>query len=633
MDKKSIIGLVIIGALLVGYSIFNKPQKAELAEQKRIQDSISQVEAIKDSIRIVEAALSDTSKQESSIDQENLLLPEVKDSINKAQLAERLGAFADAVNGKDHFVTIENNLIILTVSNRGGRIYSVELKDYKRHDGTPVVLFDGDSTVFGIELMLGGKPVFTNDLYFEALEGVEHIDATTSEKELHMQLKADNDRYIEFVYTIQPDEYMLDFDIKFNNMEDIISNNISYGTLYWSEMVPAQEKGRKWEMQNTSIHLKLDDDEIEKLAERKDEDDFSSNGKLHWIAFKQQFFSSVLIAEEFVEDPEVKMISIENDSSKYLKYFTAQCTFPVKHVEEHIIPFKFYFGPNQFNTLKQYDIKLEKLVPLGWGIFGWFNRFLIIPLFNWLGGFISNYGLIILLLTIIIKLMLFPLTYKSYLSTAKMRVLKPQIDELSKKYPKGKDMEKQQATMALYKKAGANPMGGCLPMVLQFPILIAMFRFFPASIELRQQSFLWATDLSTYDAVFEWSANIPLISSIYGNHISLFTILMAISMLISTHISSSNQATGGQPGMKMMMYMMPVMMLFWFNSYASGLSYYYFLANVFTIGQTWIIRRFFVDEGKVLARLEQNKKKPVKKSTWQKRLEDAAKKKGGKTKK
>jgi YidC/Oxa1 family membrane protein insertase len=426
---------------------------------------------------------------------------------------------------------------------------------------------------------------------------------------------------------------MLDFDIKFTNMQDILSSNVNYGTLYWAEMVPAQEKGRKWELQNTSIFLKLDDDEIEKLAERKSEDEFTSSGKMHWAAFKQQFFSSVLIAEEYVDDPQVKMVNIEDENSPFLKYFTLECTFPIKHTEEHTVPFKFYYGPNKFSSLKKYDIKLEKLVPLGWGVFGWVNRFLIIPLFNWLGGFIGNYGIIILVLTLIIKLLLFPLTYKSYMSTAKMKVLKPQIDELSKKFPKGKEMEKQQATMALYKKAGANPMGGCFPMLLQFPILIAMFRFFPASIELRQQSFLWAKDLSTYDSIISWSGNIPLLSNIYGNHISLFTILMAITMFISTKISGSSQTSGGQPGMKMMLYMMPVMMLFWFNNYASGLSYYYFLANLITIIQTLIIRRFFVDEEKVLAKLEENKKKPVKKSNWQKRIEDAAKQRGYNTKK
>jgi YidC/Oxa1 family membrane protein insertase len=284
-----------------------------------------------------------------------------------------------------------------------------------------------------------------------------------------------------------------------------------------------------------------------------------------------------------------------------------------------------YFGPNKFSKLKKYDIKLEKLVPLGWGIFGWVNKWIIIPIFNWLGGFINNYGLIIFLLTLIVKIGLAPLTYKSYLSSAKMRVLKPQVDALNEKYPKGKEMEKQQAVMALYKKAGVSPMGGCLPMLLQFPILIAMFRFFPASVELRQQSFLWANDLSSYDAIVEWSTHIPIISTFYGNHISLFTLLMAASMLVSTWITSRNQPqNNSMPGMKFIMYFMPVMMIIWFNKYSSGLSYYYFLANVLTILQTLIIQKFIINEEKLLAQMEANKKKPAKpKSKWQQRIEEA----------
>ncbi|NLA24445.1 MAG: membrane protein insertase YidC, partial [Bacteroidales bacterium] len=327
----------------------------------------------------------------------------------------------------------------------------------------------------------------------------------------------------------------------------------------------------------------------------------------------------------FGDGPVVQSEKIGDDNSEYLKKFYAELSLPVNR-ESHVeVPIKLYYGPNKFSVLKSYDNKLEKLVPLGWGIFGWVNRFLIIPVFNWLGSFIGSYGIIILLLTIFIKLLLFPLTYKSYMSTAKMKVLKPQIDELAKKYPKGKEMERQQATMNLYKRVGVNPMGGCLPMLLQFPILIAMFRFFPASIELRQQSFLWADDLSTYDSILDLPFKIPL----YGDHISLFTLLMAAALMVSTIMTSKNQPTNNQmPGMKTMMYFMPIMLLFFFNEYAAGLSYYYFLANLITILQTWAIRRFFVNDEKVLAKLEENKKKPVKKSKWQARLEQAAKQKG-----
>jgi YidC/Oxa1 family membrane protein insertase len=634
MDRNSIIGIVLIGVVLVLYSVLNRPNKAQMQEQQRVQDSIAQVKAYEDSLKAVELAIIEEENLKAVSDQpiqENLT--ENNDSLKRLEIEQQLGVFADAAQGEQRFIIIENKLIKLKISARGGRVYSVELKDYKTHDGEPVVLLGTDTTVFGVELMVGGRPVFTNDLYFEPVESVDYLDASDSEKVLTMRLSAGEDQYLDFIYTVKPNDYMIDFDISFNNMQDVLSRNVNYGKLYWADLICSKEKGRKWEVQNTNVHLKMDDDDIEKLSERKSEDEFSSSGKMHWVAFKQQFFASVLIADEFVDDPIVTSTSIEDENSKYLKYFTAECTFPIKNQPDQVVPFQFYFGPNSFKTLKTYDIKLEKLVPLGWGIFGWVNRFFIIPLFNWLGTFIGSYGLIIFILTVIIKMLLFPLTYKSYMSTAKMKVLKPQIDELAKKFPKGKEMEKQQATMALYKKAGANPMGGCLPMLLQFPILIAMFRFFPASIELRQEAFLWADDLSAYDAIISWNTNIPLISNFYGNHVSLFTLLMAISMFISTKMSSSSQVSTGQPGMKMMLYMMPVMMLFFFNNYASGLSYYYFLANLFTIAQTWVIRKYFVDEEKVLAKLEENKKKPVKKSSWQKRLEDAARQKANQSKK
>ena len=317
--------------------------------------------------------------------------------------------------------------------------------------------------------------------------------------------------------------------------------------------------------------------------------------------------------------------------SKYLKKFNVNISLPFDGGTDEKVEFAFYYGPNQYSVLKEIqinkdeDLNLTRMIPLGWGIFGWINRFAIIPLFNFLGGFFTSYGLIILLMTVLIKLVLFPLTYKSYASSAKMRVLKPQIDAINEKISKDKSMERQQATMALYRKAGVNPMGGCLPMLLQFPILIAMYRFFPASIELRQQPFLWATDLSSYDSIFDLPFTIPM----YGDHISLFTLLMAVSMIFSTKLNSSQMqgANAQMPGMKMMMYMMPVMMLLWFNNYSSGLSYYYFLSNLITVGQTIIIRRF-VDDKAVLLKLNENKKKPKKKSKFQTRLEDMAKQKG-----
>ncbi len=636
MDKNSIIGLVVIGALLVGYMLLTKPSKEEIALEKQKKDSIAQAEKTKDSIiKTEELAMIkqlDSIEKVDSINTNKIEIPdslsqEQKDSIQEVALTTEYGMFKNSATGIEELYTIENNKMIITLTNKGGKIYSVELKNYKTYNGDPLILFTNDSVSnFGLEMIAQGKALITNDMYFTPTNTSNKINVTDSPIKTGMRLQISEEKYIEFLYTVKPDEYMIDFDINIVGLQEELRTN-PYITMRWNQLIPGLERGRDWETNNTTAYIKMTDDDIEKLSERKDEDSFDSNGSAHWVACKQQFFSSILIAKNKLDNPTVKITKIEDENSKYLKFFESEYTFSLLNEEKESQNFNFYFGPNKFKTLKQYDINLEKVVPLGWGIFGWVNRFLIIPIFNWLGSFINNFGLIILLLTLIIKIGLFPLTYKSYMSSAKMRVLKPQIEELTKKYPKGKEMEKQQATMALYKKAGASPMGGCLPMLLQFPILIAMFRFFPASIELRQQSFLWANDLSTYDAIVEWSGNIPLISSFYGNHISLFTLLMAASMLISTRMTSANQPTNNNmPGMKYMMYFMPIMMIFWFNKYSSGLSYYYFLANLITILQTWIIQKFIIDEDKVLAQMEANKKKPVKpKSKWQQRLEQAQK--------
>ncbi|PLX09078.1 MAG: membrane protein insertase YidC [Marinilabiliales bacterium] len=638
MDKNSIIGLVVIGALLVGYMLITKPSKEELAETKRKQDSIAQVEKEKDSIRKAEelalAQQKDSLESIESVNSDSIIaeIPdsisqEDKDSIQELALVSEYGIFKDAATGTEEFFTIENEKMIITLTNKGGKIYSVELKDYKTYYGDPLILFTQDSTaVFGLEMLAQGKALITNDMYFVPTNNSKNIKVGSESVQAGMRLEVNENKYIEFLYTVKPDDYMIDFDINIVGLQEELRSN-PYITLRWNHLIPGLERGRDWESNSTTAMIRMSDEDVEKLSERKDEDSFESKGSAQWVACKQQFFSSILIAQNKLDNPTVKIAKIEDENSKYLKSFESEFTLSLTNQEKENQKFNFYFGPNKFSTLKQYDLKLEKVVPLGWGIFGWVNRFLIIPIFNWLGGFINNFGLIILLLTLIIKIGLFPLTYKSYMSSAKMRVLKPQIDELGKKYGKDKAMEKQQATMALYKKAGASPMGGCLPMLLQFPILIAMFRFFPASIELRQQSFLWANDLSSYDAIVEWSGNIPLITKFYGNHISLFTLLMAASMLISTRMTSANQQTNNNmPGMKQMMYIMPVMMIFWFNKYSSGLSYYYFLANLITILQTFIIQKFIIDEKKVLAQMEANKKKPPKpKSKWQQRLEEAQK--------
>jgi membrane protein insertase, YidC/Oxa1 family, C-terminal domain len=407
-------------------------------------------------------------------------------------------------------------------------------------------------------------------------------------------------------------------------MDKIIDASNRNPDFVWGEYVPRQEKGAANENNYTDLQVKYFEDEDESFSASKAEESKVINTRLKWIAFKQQFFSSVLIADNNFANASLQSARIQ-DTSKYLKHYAATIGINYDSKPKYTVPMSIYFGPNHYPTLKKYNLDLEKLVFLGRNIIRVINKFVIIPIFNWLNQFIGNFGIIILLLTLIIKIGLFPLTFKSYQSQAKMRVLKPQIDEINQKIPKDKAMERQQATMALYKKAGVNPLGGCLPMLLQFPILIAMFRFFPTSIELRQHGFLWANDLSTYDSILTLPFNVPLG---YGNHVSLFTILMTVTTIISMKMSQQTTSMDSQmPGMKTMMYIMPVMFMFFLNSFSAGLTYYYFLANVITIGQNEIFKRM-IDEEKLLKQIHANKAKPQKKSKFQERLEKMARERG-----
>jgi YidC/Oxa1 family membrane protein insertase len=400
--------------------------------------------------------------------------------------------------------------------------------------------------------------------------------------------------------------------------------------LNWESKIKQQEKGRKFEARYSGLFYKFVADNVSNLRQ-SGHDSQNPPNQLQWVAFKDQFFSSILVADKAFSNSTLESSFIDNDSSRYIANCKADLYVSYDPKNSAGPGFSFYFVPNKYHLLSAYDkglsgdkeVKFTKLVPLGWTIFGWINQFAIIPMFDLFGKFIGNFGLIIFLMTLVIKLVLFPLTYKSYMSSAKMRVLKPQIDEINAKIPSDKAIERQKATMDLYKKVGVSPMSGCLPMLLQLPILIAMFNFFPASIELRQQSFLWANDLSSYDAVISWSANIPFISSTFGNHISLFCLLMTVVSFFYTKINMSTQMASSpqMPGMNWLMYLTPFIMWFWFNNYASGLSYYYFLSTLITIGQTYGIRAF-VDEKALLTQLEANKKKPAKKkSSFMERLE------------
>lgn len=636
MDKKSIIGIVLIFLILVVFSIINQPSKEEIEAAKIKRDSIAQVESEKAALIL----------QQQQVEQAaNELVTTTSDSANAdIQLKEKtdkFGAFGAVAIGSEQFYTLENNLMKITFSNKGGRIYSVELKNYQTHDSLPLILFDGPDTRFGLNFFAQNRSIETEQLFFTLIgeknetvvtgpavkrgsEGRDKFNKENpgSKESVKFRLEVAPGSYIDYVYTLPYNSFLVDFDINMQGMNQFIAGNQSFLNFGWAIDVPRQERVSQFgEDRYTNITYKFLDDEVDHLSNSKSEEENLST-RLKWIGFKQLFFSSTIIAAESFPNAQIKQEKIEKDP-KYLASFSTDISLPYEGKPTENLSMKFFFGPNHYQTLKQYSLDMERQVDLGYAIVRPVNKYLIIPVFNFLRNYIDNFGIIILVLTIIIKIILFPFTFKSYVSQAKMRVLKPEIDELNAKFGPDKMMEKQQATMALYKKAGVNPMGGCLPMLLQMPILFAMFFFFPTSIELRQEGFLWATDLSTYDSILNLPFNIPF----YGSHVSLFCLLMTITTIISTSMNSQSMNSQSMPGMKTMMYIMPIMFLFILNSYSSGLSYYYFLANVITIGQTYLMR-FFVDEDKIHAQLQANKKKPIQKSNFQKRLEEMAKQRG-----
>lgn len=599
MDKNSITGIILITIILGFFWWMNKPSEAELAEQQRRRDSIALVEQAQMEAEAKAAAIKAQQEQVEEVE---------KDSATIAQeLNNKYGFFADAANGEQSFVTLENNLIKMKISTKGARIYSVELKDYKTHDGQPLILMNGDQNKFGFYFTHSNRNFHTNDLFFDV--------ASTASNKADFVVNA-KEGQLTFSYALPEDSYMADFNITTNDMGSIMSTATGALGIEWKMQMDALEKAPDFERQRAGIYFKFDQEAVDHInAHSSDTEKLST--KVKWVAFKDQFFSSVFIAKNNFVSGEVATEAPEEKTDRLIMNASALLNVPFTGNDN--LDFQFYFGPNDFKTLKPYEeeYQLRELVYLGWGFLRYINLG-VIEVFHFFEGFISNYGLIILLLTILIKLILFPLTYKSYVSTAKMKVLKPQIEEINNKIPKEKAMERQQATMALYRKAGVNPMGGCLPMLLQMPILFAMFQFFPASIELRGEAFLWADDLSSYDSILQLPFEIPF----YGDHVSLFCLLMAITNIVYTKINQEmTQSTQQMPGMKGMMYMMPVMFLFFFNNYASGLSYYYFISTLITIGQTLLIRRF-VDEDALLAKLKANQKKPTKKSKFQQRLED-----------
>ncbi|HIE16555.1 MAG TPA: membrane protein insertase YidC [Bacteroidales bacterium] len=630
MDRNTIIGILLIGIILVLYSIYTQPTEEEIAAMKRQRDSIAQIEQAQNAEIAKQAAITQaTTKQDIIIDNSDSLSTK-NDSIKQIQIKQQYGEFASATEGELKFYTIENSLLKLVFTNKGGKMFSAEIKNYLTYDKQPLILFSGDSTIFGLNFFDKNRSINTDNLFFTTSGNSEKKYAKDQAVSISFRLNSSNNRYIEYIYTLAPNSYKVDFTIKFSGMDDVLSQNMNMLALDWSYYVRELEKSKISEDNYTTIYYKPYGDDIDKLSSSSDDKEELTT-KVRWVAFKQQFFTNVLIANQYFSNVVVEQNKLEEKG--YIKKFHANMILPTDNImDTKTFPMSFYIGPNQYNTLRKYSkisdndyLDLQKLVNLGWGIFGWVNRFIVIPIFNFFNQFINNYGIIILLLTIAIKIIILPFTYKSYISSAKMKVLKPEIDEIQKKIPKEKAMERQQAIMSLYKKAGVNPLGGCLPMLFQMPILYAMFRFFPTSIELRQQGFLWADDLSSYDSVLDLPFSIPM----YGDHVSLFALLMTISMIFYTRMQNQmNPAQSGtMPGMKTMMYIMPIFFMAFLNNYSSGLSYYYFLANIITFLQMYLFRRF-VDENKLRAQIEYNKKKPVKKSNFQKRMEEIAKQRG-----
>ena len=630
MSKNNIIGLVIIVGLLIGYSLWMTPSKEEMAASKQKADSISYVQRT-DSLM---AAMAEMVKKTiaDSVAKTNPVASKVTGSDTTTN------GFASVSVNEEKFYTLESDLLKLKISSRGGRIWSVQLKDYQSFDTLPLVLYKGDSSVFGFEFNTEDlRTLNTADLMFVPVTPAGKDSIRVSGKDsVQFALRvypgkvdtATSKSYIEYVYTLKGNNYMVGYKVNFVGMKGYIAQNTRDMSLLWSTTLLQQEKSLKTEQTQSTIHYMDIVGEVDYLSETKDEKERISTA-IKWVSFKQQFFSATLIAADKFESADIETIGYpEDNKNRLVKTMNTAVILPFTMDGDQSYDLKWYFGPNKYKVLRQYKMNLERQIPLGWSFFlmQWINRFAVIPVFNWLESFDMNYGIIILILTILLKIVLFPIAWKTYISSAKMRILKPEIEEIGLKFPKKDDaMKKQQATMALYKKAGVNPMAGCVPMLLQFPILIALFRFFPASFELRQQAFLWATDLSSYDSIYSWTTHIPLLSTYYGNHISLFTLLMTISTIMYTKMNNDMMGSTQQlPGMKTMMYLMPIMFLGFFNNFSAGLSYYYMLANLFTFAQMFIIRRF-VNEDKLHKRIQENKTKPVKKSSFQKRLEDMTK--------
>lgn len=680
MDKNSIIGLLLMGLIIFGFTYINRPSPEEL-ERQRIEreqmqaqeaekaadpgalkfDSITAAEtaAIKSTVRElgvtdsvsgistlkvdkVDLRLSADGELSGTVDADGRMVP-VADiiaggsalpvtvgvpattNLRKAlATVARYRGFARHISGDSTTVKLENKVLSLELSNKGGVISRATLRDYNSYDSTKVALLSPETDLYSFTLTSANQRFETREFYFTPVQ--------LSDSSVLMQLDLGDGAKWGIRYTLPDDGYLVKIDVVQEGMQSIIPSSVATMDFTWHQKMRRYEAGRVFEERNSALYYMYIDGDVDNLSENGDDQEEITQ-RLKWVSCKNQFFSSVMMARSNFSGGTLTSKELK-DNPDFIKEMNLDMTLEYSASAANPASFVMYLGPNSYPVMSalekeifpEENMHLTKLIPLGWPIFRWINTLIVIPVFTILGSFISNYGIIILLLTIFIKLILFPFTYKSLMSQARMRLLAPEIKAINDKYPGNENaMKRQQETMALYSRAGANPLSGCLPMLLQMPILVAMFWFFPSAIELRGESFLWAKDLSAPDAIISWNATIPFISSTFGNHISLFCLLMTVTNILYTRVTMQTQASSGMPGMKWMMYLMPVMFLFIFNNYAAGLSYYYFLSLLITIIQTYIFRKV-VSEEKMRAKMAAAAKKPKKKSGFMARLEEAQRK-------
>jgi YidC/Oxa1 family membrane protein insertase len=583
MDKNNLVGFALIGAVLIGFSIYNRPSQEQMERARAYQDSI-QAAAQLEAEQAAQASLA---------------------HAQAARLADSTSVVFGALQGTAQTITLQNEVLTLNLSTQGGRVTAATLKDYNGQDGQPVTLFDGEDAQMGFAFEGKQENILTDDLYFQPLN---LTDSTVT-----MRLNTAGGGHIDFDYRLHSQAYIVDFTVRATGMQNFFPTSAKTMGISWSQRARQLEKGYSFEQRYTTLTYKPEGKHSDYLSETRDDTE-EPEKRLEWIAFKNQFFASVFIAEQYFDKATLSSLP-QAEGSGYMKDYKAQMTTFFDPTGKQSTDLQFYFGPNHFKTLlassqmnkADKDYELETMVYLGWPIVRWINRWFTINLFDWLSGWGLSMGLVLLLMTLIVKALVFPATYKSFMASARLRALKPHIEKIAAKYPDKEDaLKKQQETLALYSQYGVSPMGGCLPMFIQMPVFMALFFFVPNAIELRQESFLWAPDLSTYDDLIHWGVNLPLL----GDHLSLFCLLFSATNILSTMYTMRQQDTGQQqmPGMKWMMYLMPVMFIFIFNNYSSGLNYYYFISALITI-LTMAVMRKVTDEKKLLAQLEAQKAK------------------------